>query len=524
MKETGPMKETGQSIYRYFPEFVDPLKGPELAHIPPNWSQSLEQIERHKAALELVARSSRTVPQNSGSGRGVILCGGGKYWPGMVLAVRMLREVGSNLPVELWFRGDEEPVDAADLEGLGPVELIDAKAHAQSRPGSVRILRGWESKLYAIANTKFETVLYLDADAYAVADPSGFLDLVEEKGFVFWEDLPNTLHNVKWPNVFPMGESGVPPIQGGQLGICRPKVWPEIVLAHWMNQHSDFFYQHMFGDQDTWRVAFAMSQTPIHNLGLAPWKETAFVCPFFGSPLFVHRCQGKLFRPEDIPAGNSQYANPKYGLPFEARVFDHFAQILQKERDPAKVFTALYGKKVWGDGSGAGSNSVESLPYLHAINSLIAFSSTRSVVDLGSGDGFIGSKIQTEVYTGLDIHAPSIAHCQKAFPERNWLQMDFYHNRENIPAGDLLLAKDVFHHWPNEWIREFLLFVWTSKRWKRFVFTQDRNQIHPNQDCHLGGYRALDRALLPLAGFPVREALRYLHKSILFVDLNANPT
>jgi hypothetical protein len=102
--------------------------------------------------------------------------------------------------------------------------------------------------------------------------------------------------------------------------------------------------------------------------------------------------------------------------------------------------------------------------------------------------------------------------------------MDFYHNRENIPAGDLLLAKDVFHHWPNEWIREFLLFVWTSKRWKRFVFTQDRNQFHPNQDCHLGGYRALDRALLPLAGFPVREALRYLHKSILFLDLNANPT
>jgi hypothetical protein len=513
------MTESGQLGYHYFSGFADPLDAPELASIPPNWAHSPEQIERHKAALELVAQSAWTVAQSPGTGRGMILCGGGKYWPGMVLAIRMLRDAGSDLPVELWHRGEDEPVDAADLEGLGPVELIDAKAHAQSRPGSCRILRGWESKLYAIANTKFETILYLDADAYPVTNPSRFLDLIEEKGFVFWEDLPNTIHNLKWPNVYPRGDGGVPPIQGGQLGICRSKVWAEIVLAHWMNQHSDFFYQHMFGDQDTWRVAFAITKKPIHNLGQAPWMETAFVCPLYGLPLFVHRCQGKLFRPEDIPVGNSQFTNPKYSLPLEARVFDHFAQILQKERDPVKVFSAIYNKRVWGNGSGAGSSEAEARPYLDAINSMIGFGGIRSVIDLGSGDGFIGSRIRSEVYTGLEVHAPSVAQCKSAYPDRNWLQVDFYHNRENIPSGDVLLLKDVFHHWPNEWVNDFLLWVLQERRWKRFIFTQDRNQIHPNQECHLGGYRALDRALLPLAGFPVREALKYFQKSILFLNL-----
>jgi hypothetical protein len=82
--------------------------------------------------------------------RGIIICGGGeKYLPGVWVMLRELRCVGCTLPVEVWYLGEAEmPVAWGQRLGAEPdVFLVDATRVRERHP--VRILNGWELKVYA---------------------------------------------------------------------------------------------------------------------------------------------------------------------------------------------------------------------------------------------------------------------------------------------------------------------------------------------------------------------------------------
>jgi len=262
-------------------------------------------------------------PAPVSKGSGIVYVGGGKYWPGIVVGVKLLREIGCSLPVQVWHR-EQEPVRPEDVDGLD-VTIVNTSAHAQQN-GGARILGGWEQKLWAISHCGLNRILYLDADAYCVADPTEMIRSFA-KPFTFWHDLGSCEKNVKWDKVWPVGASGVPTVQGGQLLINVPEAWRLVCLAHWMNQHSDFYYKHMFGDQDTWRVALAaIGDTELWEcLGPAPWEHPAFVIPVDGQKMIVHRCRGKLFDKKALPP---RYAQAKGisvkfdNLPMENRVFE----------------------------------------------------------------------------------------------------------------------------------------------------------------------------------------------------------
>ncbi len=301
-----------------FPGFVDPIPDPTTG-AGWEWASREPVKQRHVAALADIRRRKFAYP--GGDGSCVLTVGGGKYWPGIVVMIRMLRDTGCTLPVEVWYRGSCERVRPADVAGLGPVALIDADAMAAER-GDRRINStvtdqgGWEAKLYAITHTRYDTLLYLDADAYTVADPTPLLQLAKrhETGFVYWQDLANTWKHVKWEWVGLV--AGVTaPVQGGQLAIHRPAAWKEIALTHWLCQHSDYWFHHGFGDQDMWRIAFAATRRVPLNLGPCPHREgTAFVCGHNGTDYVVHRCNGKMFEKR---------------LPGESRAWRHFAAVIE---------------------------------------------------------------------------------------------------------------------------------------------------------------------------------------------------
>lgn len=501
------------------PGFVDPLPpgarpGPGDDGAPP----------RYRDALREVASLAGKLPRPRRSGRGIVYVGGGPYWPGVAVGVRLLRESGCTLPVEVWYRGECEAVYPEDVEGLG-VRLVDLDAMQRER-GDARVPRGnaktggWEAKLYALTHTQWEQVLFLDADAYAVEDPTPILDLICARRFAFWEDHAGAGRHINWRVVWPAGDSGVVPIQGGQLGLHVRDCWAELVTCHWICQHSDWYFRYAFGDQDAWRIAFAATGGGHYRIGPTRWPHKAMVADLGGKPMIVHRITGKLFAPEHLPEGGSDWVWPDHGLPLEGRVYDLLSEVLNRRGVTAgERFGAIYRRRIWGDGSGWGGNEEQARPYADLVNALAAAAGWRSCVDLGCGDGRAAELLHVRDYTGVDCVA-EVAAATRARLGRRILALDAIADPDALPAADVLLCRDVLHHWPSAEVRRFLAWLFASRKYAWALLTQDRHQAHDGADTYLGGYRPLDPGLAPLNEFPRPNAVvTQAHKCALLYDL-----
>lgn len=497
------------------PEFMN-AKNPPVK-IDTNY---LNQLRTH------LIQSNMNPDYKVGDRRGIITVGGGKYWPGIYVMIKMLRETGFKDVIQVWYRGKCETVYPEDVLGLN-VEFYDVDDMAERFnnwpiPQGNPKQGGWEAKLYALYHTDLREVGFLDADAYYVSDPTPLFNLLNGYGFVFWKDLPKQTKCVKWDQVYPEGKSTpVPPIQGGQLFIDRLQAWKLIHTCYYMCKNSNFYFKHMYGDQDTWRIGLAGGASTYLSLGDAKWSNgVAFDCKHNDITYVLHRCQGKLFAPQDIPAKKIKYSNPRYGLPREAEVFNLLAEVLGKRKQVAsKVFGNIYSNALWGGGSGAGSTLKQGQLYIDTINKYIRRHNIKSVVDCGSGDGLIQSKLEVQSYIGLDITESNILMCKSRYKNRDFRLLDFYIQRDEIPSADVLLCKDVLHHWPNEWVEKWLKYLIESKRWKTLLLCQDHKQLSEGQDCHLGGYRAVNYRMNPLKQFDLIKVCDVHHKHLLSKDL-----
>jgi SAM-dependent methyltransferase len=257
---------------------------------------------------------------------------------------------------------------------------------------------------------------------------------------------------------------------------------------------------------------------PYGCLGPARWDDVAFVCEANGRPFVIHRCRAKMLYPEDVLPGDTESNRRLARLPGEARAGAHAAAVLGARSAP-EVFGIIYARKLWGehDSSGEGFSPQQAKPYLDLVNGLIRVSGWRRVIDLGCGDGRITSRLEALEVVGVDCHAPLVNRLRKESPEREWLYLDIDRDRDQLPAGDVALLKDVLHHWPGTLVREWLEWARVCGKWRWVVCTQDCQQGADTQDCSLGGYRALDPERWPLQGLGLVPLCYYLHKSVLLL-------
>jgi len=229
----------------------------------------------------------------SGHGRGVVIPGGGaKYFPSAWVCIRMLRWLGCRLPVELWHLGPMEMTremrDAIEPHDVTCVDALDV-----CRQSPVRTLGGWELKPFALLHSRFAEVLFLDADNVPVRDPTYLFDTDEycRHGAVFWPDPYCLCENDPVWGLTGASYHHEPAFESGQMLIDRRRSLGALRLALWMNEHSDFWYRFIYGDKDTfhlaWRrleQAYVVQRIPFESLG-------GVICQFdfLARRLFQHR-------------------------------------------------------------------------------------------------------------------------------------------------------------------------------------------------------------------------------------------
>ncbi len=218
-------------------------------------------------------RHAPPYPATRFSGRGIVMAAGGPlHFTGAWVVLNILRQVHNcQLPVQLWYLGPHE-MSPAMIDLLRPlgVECVDARRVRTRHPA--RRLGGWECKPFALIHSPFQEVIWIDADNTPLYDPEALFDddAYRETGALFWPDVTSLpprhpiweICRVPWRNE--------PEFESGQIVLDKARCWDALLLTMHLNEWSDFYYQHVWGDKETFHMAWRMLDRPFGMPAKAP--------------------------------------------------------------------------------------------------------------------------------------------------------------------------------------------------------------------------------------------------------------
>lgn len=294
----------------YIPEQIHPDLPLEHLHailsLPPRrqsddwWKWANVQEAQRQAVARFIAGIGPFPDRYSG--RGIVVVGGGRYFASAYVTIRVLRHVGCRLPIELWHLSGE--IDETMRELVEPWDVVcrDAEEHPTDWPFPFldHWWRGWQLKAFALLYSSFREVLLLDADSYPVRDPADLFDWTgyRELGAAFWPDPePHNRHHGFDPSPI-LGVAMMPDLatESGQLLVDKEACWRELNLAAFYNARADFIYRLLYGDKDTFPLAWAR----LGRTFARPWPTCGYEHPSLlqrdprGRVLFQHRVSDKF--------------------------------------------------------------------------------------------------------------------------------------------------------------------------------------------------------------------------------------
>jgi hypothetical protein len=291
-------------------------------------------------------RKTWTARLAAGGTRGIITCAGTRQqMANAFVTFSMLRSYNCTLPLGIMHWGQKE-LDSTSRKAfqkyLPDVKFYDISKLYPKQHASIlddvlapNGLFGFAIKAAALYTAPYREVLLVDADSLPLQDPS---DLFSEPGFLnhgnmWWPDISEEEPGV-W-KLLNMSESALNPwfehefggngppllastptrtrqVESGQILINRDIHWEALEWILFLNSHGGVVYQqpNMWGDKDTFRAAFALTQDKSHDFFQVPhavgWGIIDYGSesknnprykfggavqfhPSTGSPLFHHR-------------------------------------------------------------------------------------------------------------------------------------------------------------------------------------------------------------------------------------------
>ncbi len=233
------------------------------------------------------------------AGRGIVICGGGaRYFTNAWVCINMLRRLGCTLPIQIWHLGKNE-IDARMRTLMAPLGVVCVDAARVRKEFPVRILKGLELKSFAILHSPFREVLLLDADNVPVVNPEFLFKTPEfgDTGAIFWPDFlrGKDKKNMAIWRCLGLRMPDELEFESGQIVVDKKRCWRALCLASWINENSDFFYQYLHGDKETFHLAFRKLKTPYALVPnpIYPLEGTMCQHDFNGRRIFQHRNMAK---------------------------------------------------------------------------------------------------------------------------------------------------------------------------------------------------------------------------------------
>lgn len=231
-----------------------------------------------------------------GSGRGIVIPAGGQYLVGALVIIETLNALGCKMPVEVWHQGPGELTQPCS-------DMIRQHPHITfrdvGRTGGPREQGGWQLKAEALTASRFDEVLLLDADNLPLRDPTHLFheDSYRWSGSVFWLSPGDSIPEDSdvWDRVG-LTKIARPTIESGQMMVDRRRAWPGVVLADFFNRHSQYWWRDLWGDKDTFLLAWLRTDTSFYLMPKRPvvLNDKALLhVDLRGEPLFLHRYGAK---------------------------------------------------------------------------------------------------------------------------------------------------------------------------------------------------------------------------------------
>lgn len=182
-----------------------------------------------------------------------------------------------------------------------------------------------------------------------------------------------------------------------------------------------------------------------------------------------------------------------------------------------QIFSEIYEKNFWTNGSGPGSSVEATLPYRTLLTNLIQSLKIKSIGDIACGDMQFMSLINLGMvdYTGYDVVSKVIETDRRMFPGLRFECVDLITDTDKISPCDMMLVKDLFIHWPTEIIMDVLPKL--LEKTKYLLLTNDFFQEDVQRNIKLGEFCGLDSKMYPLNQFPLVHMGRYENKDILLL-------
>ncbi len=183
-----------------------------------------------------------------------------------------------------------------------------------------------------------------------------------------------------------------------------------------------------------------------------------------------------------------------------------------------RIFTNIYFYNKWGKWSGPGSSLEYNKEYIEFLESWINAHKIESVVDLGCGDWRFSSSLFGKIninYLGIDCVFFLIERNKSIYSNThvNFLCADILREIDIFPSADLYIAKDIFQHWSDQEVKDFLK-MWKKKNKSKFLIIVNDFKNKGFKAIKDGGARALPCTHDAYRDMNISLLMRYRDKEV----------